>query len=136
MVGPSQVRAWAQRLLDVEDSRDPDAIAQLFALDATFEDPVGGDILTGRDAIRATFAQAAINMSAVEIRRTTPISVAELYAAYGVTASIETQGSRRELDSVTVVHFGSDGLIASLRAYWNYEEMRSVGTNGESGPDG
>jgi steroid Delta-isomerase len=122
----SQVRAWAENYLDVVNRRDPDQIAELFALNATVEDPVGPSLYEGREAIRELFEQAATDLSLMEIRRTTPISVAESYAAFAVTASTEIGGARNEVDVVSVFHFGYDGLITSMRAFWNFEEVRSV----------
>jgi SnoaL-like domain len=52
-----QVRAWAENYLDVVKRRDPDQIAELFALNATVEDPVGPSLYEGREAIRELFAR-------------------------------------------------------------------------------
>jgi steroid Delta-isomerase len=128
-VAHSQVRAWAENYLDVVNRRDPDQIAELFALNATVEDPVGPSLYEGRDAIRGMFERAATALSLMEIRRATPISVAESYAAFAVMATTEMGGTRQEVDVVSVFHFGDDGLITSMRAFWNFEEVRSVGPN-------
>ena len=125
-VGHSQVRAWAENYLEVVNRRDPDEIAALFARNATMEDPVGPSLYEGRDAIRAVFMQAATDLSLMEICRTTPTSVAENFAAFAVTATTEIGGVRNEVDVVSVFHFGDDGLIMSMRAFWNFEEVRSI----------
>jgi steroid delta-isomerase len=123
----SQVRAWAENYLDVVNRRDPNEIAELFALHATVEDPVGPSFYEGRDAIRMLFEQAATDLSLIEIRLRTPISVAENYAAFAVMATTEIAVARNEVDVVSVFHFADDGLITSMRAFWNFEEVRSVG---------
>jgi steroid delta-isomerase len=128
-VAHSQVRAWAENYLDVVNRRDPDLIAELFALNATVEDPVGPSFYKGRDAIRGMFERAATDLSLMEVRRVRPISVAESYAAFAVVATTEMGGARQKVDVVSVLNFGDDGLITSMRAFWNFEEVRSVVPN-------
>jgi steroid delta-isomerase len=125
-VAHSQVRAWAENYLDVLNRRDPDEIAALFASSATVEDPVGPSFYEGRDEIRGMFNQAATHLSLMEVRRTTPISVAESYAAFAAVATTEIGGARQVRDVISVMHFGDDGLIVSLRVFYNFEEDRSV----------
>jgi steroid delta-isomerase len=125
-VAHSLIRAWAEKFLEVLDGRDPHAIAKLFALNATLEDPVGTSLCHGRDAIRQTFLKAAAEQFGTEIRRMTPISVAANYAACGVLVAIDTGGTRHEIDSIVIFHFSDDGLVTSMRSFWNMDETRSV----------
>jgi hypothetical protein len=122
----SLIRAWAEKFFKVVDSRDPNAIAKLFALNAMLEDPVGTSLCYGRDAIRHTFLKAASEQSGMEIRRMTPISVAANYAACGVLSAIDTAGARHEIDSIVILQFGDDGLVTSMRSFWNFDESRPV----------
>jgi steroid Delta-isomerase len=123
----AQVRAWAERYLDVANRRDPDVTAALYAPDATIEDPVGHAKHEGRDAIRGMYSMAAEALTVMQLRRTSPISVAANHAAFALSATIELAGVRSDIDVVSVMHFDDDGLITSMRAFWNFDDARPLG---------
>ena len=50
------IRATVGRYIEFMNASDVDSIAALYAEDATLEDPVGAELLRGREAIRAFYA--------------------------------------------------------------------------------
>ena len=98
-----------------------DGILELYADDATAEDPVGGEIQRGRDALRKFYSLAAPNLQ-VEI--TGPIRVSGLECAVPMLAELTMNDSKSYIDVIDVMTFDEGGKITSMRAFWSPAEMR------------
>jgi ketosteroid isomerase-like protein len=59
VVSAEHIRSVFARYVQLVTAGDVDAIAQLYAVDATVEDPVGSPVHRGRDAIRAFYRASA-----------------------------------------------------------------------------
>lgn len=100
-----------------------DGIMELYADDATAEDPVGGEIQRGRDALRKFYSLAAPSLQ-VEI--TGPIRVSGLECAVPMLAELTMKDSKSYIDVIDVMAFDEAGKITSMRAFWNPAEMRKT----------
>ena len=118
---PDETRDLVRHYVDRMCNSDIDAIIELFADDATAEDPVGGDVQRGIDAVRAFYAT---NAPLLQVEITGPICVAANTCAFPLTAELNTGDSKLYLDAVDVMSFDDQGKINSMKAFWNPEEFR------------
>jgi steroid delta-isomerase len=109
--------------LDAFNARDAEAIANLYAANATLEDPVGSELKHGREAIAAFYRYAiqtgATLKLAAPVRGSHGNSAAMAFdvAAGGGTMTI------RVIDGMT---FNEGGEITSMRAYWGLDDIEPV----------
>jgi steroid Delta-isomerase len=126
MATPSEIRAVIDRYIETFSSNDPDGWADLFAEDATQEDPVGSPVNKGRDAIKE-FYRSTSDMFGGGLKvvlKEDPIIidhevVMSLYALAGSGA--DRNRMPRIIDHLT---FNDDGSIASLRAFWTLDSLQ------------
>ncbi|APU21119.1 nuclear transport factor 2 family protein [Actinoalloteichus sp. GBA129-24] len=114
-----------RRLLDLLQTRDMNAVAELWAADGTAEFPFAEALsparLNGREAVRAYLAGHPDRMDVREIPAVTvhhtsrPDTIVVEFTAHGRTVST---GEPYRLDYVTVVTV-HEGLITRYRDYWS-----------------
>jgi steroid Delta-isomerase len=119
MASPEQMRVAFERYAALLTARDADGIADLYAADATVEDPAGGPPLVGRAAILA-FYRAAIERAQPAVVLTGPVRVlADGRAGAAPLQSRSTRDGRAvTIDIIDVFTFDDAGAITSMRAYW------------------
>lgn len=109
------VAAGVRRYLDLVATGTADQIAALYAEDATIEDPVGAEVLRGREAIRAFYATIE------DLTQTTTLIALRGcagQAAFQFEILTETGDVTARMSPMEVMVFGGDGLISSMRAWW------------------
>jgi len=112
MVTAEHIRSLFQRYVDLVTRGDFAAIAELYADDATVEDPVGSEPHRGRDAIREFYRASAGTVSlALEGR----VRVAGKEAA----AAMIARAGGMVIETTDVMTFDDVGRITSMRAYWS-----------------
>jgi steroid Delta-isomerase len=111
------VRRYAKLLCD----SDADAIAELYAEDCRVEDPVGGEPIHGRAAVRSFYAAAAPRLQ-VEI--VGPICVSGSQCAVPLLAELTMNDRKSYMDVIDEFSFDGAGRITSMRAFWNPAELR------------
>jgi steroid delta-isomerase len=100
---------------------DIEGIMALYADDATAEDPVGGDVQEGSEAIKNFYSMTA---PLLQVELTGPICVAGNECAFPLLAQLTMGEDISYLDATDVLTFNDDGKISRMRAYWNPEELR------------
>lgn len=124
MPDAKQIRALYERYPEMVTKGDVDGIVALYAEDATIEDPIGSELLRGRDAVRRFYQASA---GKVVMRRTGPVRVAGSEAATPLVALIGPEGpDQQALDIISVMAFDDAGLIKSMRAFWSFDGMRKA----------
>jgi steroid delta-isomerase len=94
-----------------------------FAPDATVEDPVGSDIARGAEAIGGFWDGVRAMAPEINLVRTGAARVAAGEAAWPLRA-ITTMGDMKlAVDIIDVMTFDDDGLITSMRAFWDPADM-------------
>jgi steroid delta-isomerase len=89
-----------------------DEVAALFADNAIFESPAGGDVYRGIDAIRGAYHAM---MDGQEQR----VDLVSLNVAGGEAAvHMQVARSGQRIDVIDVMTFDEDAKFSSLRAYW------------------
>jgi len=112
------------RYLELVGGAKPDEIADLYSDDATVEDPVGGEVHIGRQAILG-FYQGVLGVKA----ETEIITLRALghEAAYLWALTIDGgEGGRMRLEILSVMAFDDEGKITAMKAYWGPENFSQV----------
>lgn len=121
MPGPDEIRTAMQSYIKFLTESDLDGIMGLYAEDATVEDPVGGPVQRGTDAIRSFYGAAIPNL---KVELTGPIRVAGNECAMPMLAEIDLGDRAMLMDVIDVMKFDDEGKLVSMRAFWNPADMR------------
>ena len=120
MVSPEHITSMVHRYLDLVATGSADEIVELFADDATVEDPVGGgEVHIGRSAIRGFYKNIENARRATELRT---LRVAGNEAAFLFVITVDAGGHQVRIEPIDVMVFNSDGKIASMKAYWSFAD--------------
>ena len=121
MPSPSELRATIESYVEMMCRSDIEGIMALYADDATAEDPVGGDVQQGSEAIKNFYSMTA---PLLQVELSGPICVAGNECAFPLLAQLTMGEDISYLDATDVLTFNDDGKISRMRAYWNPEELR------------
>lgn len=121
MLSPEEIRGLVRSYVDMMCASDIDGIMALFAEDATAEDPVGGEVQRGTEALRNFYSFTA---PLLQVELTGPICVAGLACAFPLLAQLTLGEDVKYLDATDVLTFNEDGKITSMKAYWEQAELR------------
>jgi ketosteroid isomerase-like protein len=105
----------------------------LFADDAVVEDPVGvsmfdpaGDGHRGRAAISAFWDMTIGNAERIEFEIRDSFAAGDEVANVGTISTFLPGGSTLDADGVFVYRVNGDGLVVSLRAFWETERAMAT----------
>lgn len=121
MPSPEELRGAIHSYLKSMCDSNIEGIMDLFADEATVEDPVGGAVLSGRETIRAFYAGAAPKL---RVELTGPIRVAGSECAWPMLAEFDAGDTSLFIDVIDVMKFDANGKVVSMRAFWNPAETR------------
>ena len=121
MPDPNHIRQVYDRYPELVTKGDVDGIVELYADDATIEDPIGSEVREGRAAVRAFYEASA---GTVTMKRTGPVRVAGHEAATPLVVLMGPEGQQQALDIISVMTFDESGKIQSMRAYWSFDALR------------
>lgn len=112
------MKAALQTYLDHFNAGDLDALAGLFADDATVEDPVGAPAHHGKAAIRAFYQDAMKNGATLSLS-------APIRGSHGNAAAMafEAKVGPLTIRIVDVMTFDEAGKITSMKAYFGPEDF-------------
>jgi steroid delta-isomerase len=115
------------------EAHDREAWLALFADDAVVEDPIGpsafdpeGEGHRGIEAIAAFYDNVIAANESIRFTIRQSILCGDEAANVGVIRITFTGGSAVEVDGVYIYRRAPEGKIASLRAFWEPEAIRSV----------
>ncbi len=118
---PDVLQGFVQRYLDTVAGGSAEAVAALYAEDATLEDPVGGgEVHIGRQAIAGFYKV----MEAGEIKTELLSFRAGGHEAAFVFAI--TVGGAMRIEPIEVMSFDGDGQITSMKAYWGPQNITQL----------
>lgn len=121
MAEQAQIRAIYERYPDLVTKGDVEGILDLYADDATIEDPIGSEPRRGKQAVREFYASTA---GTIAMKRTGPVRVAGHEAATPMVVLMGPEGEEQALDIISVMTFDEAGRITSMRAFWSMDAMR------------
>ena len=119
---PQRMRRIVQQLIDALAAGDAARIVELYAEDATVEDPVGTEPLRGRVAI-AELYERAVEMGA-RIELVTPIRASHgLAAAMAFNVRVNTPQGEMCIAVVEVLELDPTLKVTRMRAYWAPDDV-------------
>src|SRR5689334_24344278 len=110
------IRNTVNRYIELVAKGSADDLVELYADDATVEDPVGGEVHIGRQAIRG-FYSATDGLDA-ECELVT-LRVAGNEAAFQFRLTIKAGNGGMVIEPIDVMVFGDDGKVTAMKAYWS-----------------
>lgn len=113
--------AAVEGYIEALNNRDIEFIRNLYAEDATAEDPVGSEVLKGHEAIIALYADGPFK-SNLTAELTGPIRVAGNSAAFSFNLYV----SGMKMEVIDVFEFNRDNKVVSLQAYWSLANVSPV----------
>jgi steroid Delta-isomerase len=112
MANADQITQAVGSYIECAGNGRADDIVALFADDATVEDPVGGQVRRGTDAIRA-FYHGVMDGRAIDVE------LVSLNQAGGEAAfHFRVTTAERRMDVIDVMTFDDTAKITSMKAYW------------------
>ena len=123
MSTPEDNAKTVKRYLELAAQGKADDVADLYADDATVEDPVGSEVHIGRPAIRKFYDALPTTGASADI-----ITLRTLghEAAFHWTLTINLDDAKMRIDVISVMTFDDEGKIASMKAYWGPDNVTQV----------
>lgn len=109
------VRA-VERYVAAFDDSDPGAVRDLFAANATVEDPVGTPPHVGHEAIHAFYARSM--KTGARLKLEGPVRTADNTAAFPFSVHLTLADGPTRIDVIDLFTFDDDGKVTSMRAYF------------------
>jgi steroid Delta-isomerase len=123
MPSPEQIADTVNRYISLVAKGSADDIAELYADDATVEDPVGGEVHIGRQAIRGFYA--AIENAERDCELVT-LRVAGNEAAFQFRLTVKAGEGGMVIEPIDVMVFGDDGKVTAMKAYWSADNVTPI----------
>ena len=123
MSTPEDNANTVKRYLELAAQGRADDVTALYADDATVEDPVGGEIHIGREAIRGFYG--ALPTTGAEAEMFTLRTLGH-EAAFFWALTIDLGESKMRIEIISVMTFTGDGQIATMKAYWTPENVTQL----------
>jgi len=118
---PERITETVNRYLECAGKGAVDDTVDLYTPDATVEDPVGGEVHIGREAIRGFYSGLA-GRGQFETEVVTLRALGHEAAFFWrLTMKVGDGGIRIEI--ISVMTFDSDAKITSMKAYWTPENI-------------
>ena len=123
MPSAEHIAETVNRYIGLVAKGSADDIVELYADDATVEDPVGGEVHIGRQAIHGFYA--AVENVERECELVT-LRVAGNEAAFLFRLTVTAGEHRMRIEPIDVMVFGDDGKVTSMKAYWSAESAAQL----------
>jgi steroid delta-isomerase len=124
MPSPEDITKTVNRYLELLAAARADDVVELYAEDATVEDPVGGEVHIGRQAIRGFYTSIENIKAQTEVETLRALGQE---AAFHWRLSIDLgNGSGMRIDIISVMTFDDECKIASMKAYWGPDNVTQL----------
>ena len=121
MSDPARMAAAVEAYVAAFDAGDPDRVAALYAEEATLEDPIGGPLQRGREAIRAFYAEAM--KTGAKLTLEGPVRICGDYAVFPFSVHLDYDGSPKRIDVIDSFRFNDANQVVEMRAFWGATNM-------------
>lgn len=121
MPDPAKMVAVVEAYVAAFEIGSADAVAALYAADATVEDPIGSPILHGREAIRAFYAESM--QTGAKLKLEGPVRVAGDLALFPFSVHLNFDGGPKRIDVIDSFRFTAAGEVVEMRAFWGQTNM-------------
>ena len=103
------------------EASDLESLLDLFADDASIEDPVGTPLREGKEVLRAFYAEACQGVAKAELTGSPRLAGNEVAFPFTVTAGTPEQ--EITINIIDVFRFNDAGKVATMRAFWGPDNM-------------
>ena len=117
------IRETVNRYIELVAKGSADDLVELYADDATVEDPVGGEVHIGRQAIHGFYS--AVN----DVQRDcelVSLRVAGNEAAFQFRITVTAGDHRMLIEPIDVMVFDDQGKVAAMKAYWSAADVTQL----------
>lgn len=118
MASNEQIQATIDGYIDAYEQNDKAAFLALWATDGVLEDPVGTPAHMGKEALGA-FWDGARELADRIVLKMDRAVIAGGEAAVTIEINAHMGESGIVMPAVDIMRFNDDGLLASVRAYWD-----------------
>ena len=119
----TEIREIVKSYVELMCKSDIEGILALYAEEAIAEDPVGGEVQRGIEALRNFYSLTA---PALQVELNGPICVSGNNCAFLLSAELTMGGNKKYIDATDIFAFNEEGKITSMQAYWNPAELRDT----------
>jgi steroid delta-isomerase len=105
---------------------DREAWVALFADDATVEDPVGSELRRGREAIATFWDETHALADRIELVLSDYVKVVGNEGVFAMDVRMGTGGDVNGMAIIDLMTFDDDARITSLRAFWDFSDLRPL----------
>ncbi len=117
------ITATVNRYIELVAKGSADDIVELYADDATVEDPVGGEVHIGRQAIRGFYAAVSDAQRECEL---VTLRVAGNEAAFQLRLTVTAGEHRMVIEPIDVMVFDAHGKVTAMKAYWSAADVTQL----------
>jgi steroid Delta-isomerase len=120
MPSAEHITETVNRYLELLAKGRAEDIAELYADDATVEDPVGGEVHIGRQAIQG-FYTAVENVKRESELVTLRVAGNEAAFQFRLTVA-----DAMVIEPIDVMAFNNEGKVAAMKAYWSPADVKQL----------
>ncbi|MGV9709831.1 nuclear transport factor 2 family protein [Gordonia sp. NPDC003424] len=119
-----KINSTVEAYVELLTSGTAEQIADLYAPDATVEDPIGADLRTTREQLIEFYSV----ITGMDERQATLKwrKVAGDTAVFEFTLVTGTAGMKFEITPIDIMVFDADGKVASMRAVWEQSDLKQL----------
>lgn len=121
MPDPKQMEAAVHAYVAAFAAGSADAVADIYAENATVEDPIGSPIHTGREAVRAFYAESM--KTGAKLTLEGPVRIAGDYAVFPFSVHLDYEGGPKRIDVIDTFRFDEANKVVEMRAFWGPANM-------------
>ena len=123
MPSAERITETVNRYLELVAKGGADDILELYASDATVEDPVGGEVHIGKHAVHGFYA----SLDGLE-RSSEMVTLRVLghEAAYLWKLTVKMGDGGMRIEIISVMTFDDDAKITSMKAYWTQDNVTQL----------
>ncbi len=122
MTDEAHMKATMQAYIDLFNRADPAGIADLYADNATVEDPVGSPLKNGKAEIAAFYQMAVATGARLELAA--PIRASHGNAsAMAFNVRLNMPQGKAHIQVIDVFTYDEAGKVSSMKAYWGKSDM-------------
>ena len=123
MPSPEAIADTINRYIRLVAKGSADDLVELYADDATVEDPVGGEVHIGRQAIHGFYSAVDNLERECEL---VSLRVAGNEAAFQFRLTMSAGDSRMVIEPIDVMVFSDDGKVTAMKAYWSANDVTQL----------
>jgi steroid delta-isomerase len=117
------IRETVNRYIELVAKGGADELVELYADDATVEDPVGGEVHIGRQAIHGFYSAVDEVQRECEL---VSLRVAGNEAAFQFRLTITAGEHRMVIEPIDVMVFDDRGKVSAMKAYWSAADVTQL----------